>query len=202
MYQDRKEAGEKLAKILESYKNNANVVVLGLPRGGVVVAAEVARHLNASLDVIVVKKIGAPGNPEFAIGAVASGGIVVCDRADEDEHLAAEIEKVKEEVARREKLFRKGKPRIDLSGKTAIIVDDGIATGATVQAAVEYARHLGAARVVVASPVAATDSAAKLSRIADEFVCPQIEGMFFAVGQFYESFDQVEDREVLSLLHI
>lgn len=181
---------------------DGSAVVLGIPRGGVVVAAEVARELGAPLDVVVVRKIGAPGNPEFAVGAVDEDGRVLGGSSQyaTEEYVAAAAERLREEIARRVELYRGGAAPVDVRGKTAIIVDDGIATGMTVLAAVESVRRRGAHRVIAAAPVAAPDAADRIAAIADEFVALEVPHGFSAVGQFYAEFAQTDDAEVVELL--
>ena len=181
-------------------------VVLGIPRGGVVVAAAVAGVLDAPLDVLVAHKIGAPGNPEFALGAVTADGTTIVEpwarRATglTDDAIAAlagpEVERARE----RERRIRGGRPRIDLHGRTAILVDDGIATGATVHAAVLAARALGAAWTIVAAPIASEEAVGMLAPAVDALVLLAVPKPFWSVGQWYERFEQVEDEEVRRLL--
>jgi putative phosphoribosyl transferase len=202
-YRDRAAAGERLADLLAPYGGRDDVTVLGLVRGGVPVAAVVAARLGAPLDVLVVRKLGVPGAPELAFGALGSGVTVF------NEEIAAllpyaDIEAVRRreevELHRREELYRGGRPPLDLAGRTAVIVDDGLATGATARASVPVARALGAARVVVAVPVGAPDAVAELLRVADEVVCPLAPPGFGAVSRYYDRFPQTTDAEVLELL--
>lgn len=202
MFRNREDAGRHLAELLRAYRQAPATVVLGLPRGGVVVAAEVARALSLPLDVIVSAKVGAPGNPEFAAGAVAPDGVVTPnERAG---FSAADISRSAEEVhqlvQRRLASFRAGRAPLALSGVTALVVDDGIATGLTMRAAVEYLRRQGAARVVVAAPVMAHDAKRTFESLADEVVAVQAPVDFWAVGQFYDDFGQTPDSEVIRLL--
>lgn len=203
---DRADAGKKLVEKLEKYKNNKNAIVLGLPRGGVVTAYEVAKELNLKLDIIVTRKIGAPGQPELALGALTQAGEPVLDhnliemvgasQGDLQEIIAQE----RFELSRRLKFYRAGRPNLDLSGKTVILVDDGLATGATMLAAIVSARSLGASKIVVAIPVSPIDTLNKINNFADETVCLYAPEIFFGVGGFYESFLQTEDQEVIDLL--
>lgn len=203
-FADRQQAGRMLAERLAEHPLT-EPVVLGLPRGGVPVAAEIAQALAAPLDVLVVRKLGFPGHEEFAMGAVGEGGARVLDqrvaagvsRRDLDRIEAREAAEVEERVAR----FREGRPAIDLQGRTAVIVDDGIATGATARAACAIARARDAAAIVLAVPVAAPDSLAGLADAADEIVCLYAPAGFMAVGMHYVDFRQVEDAEVVRLLH-
>src|SRR2546428_6111194 len=205
-YRDRGEAGRSLASKLTAYGDRPDVIVLGLPRGGVPVAAVVANALHAPLDVFLVRKLGVPGHPELAMGAIASGGVRVLS-----EDLIAQlgippaaVEQVavreRLELERRDRLYRGDRQLPQLRDRTVILIDDGLATGATMEAAVEAVRVYHPARVVVASPVCARDSAARLERIADEVVCAQTPEPFQAVGLWYERFDQTTDDEVIALL--
>ena len=217
-FADRAEAGRKLAEHLASREGGApgvtpvaelsrgRAIVLGIPRGGVPVAAAVANALGLPLDVLVAHKLGAPGEPELAIGAVAADGTVLVepwaheivggDEAYVQRSAEAEIARAR----RREAVLRGGRPAPDLAGRTAIIVDDGIATGATMHVAILAARAAGARRVVVASPVGASESIATLRGVADEVVVLAAPDPFYAVGEFYIRFDQVDDGEVAALL--
>lgn len=205
MYADRREAGRLLAERLRAHRG-AGTVVLGLPRGGVVVAKEVADALDAPLDVVVARKIGAPGYQEFAIGAVTAGG----ERVLYDEalrrmvlppgYLDAATAEARREAVRREHELRGDRPPLALAGKTAIVVDDGIATGMTLRAALKDVRAAGPARLVVAAPVGAPETVAALRPLVDELVVPSLPPGFRAVGEFYLRFDQTEDAEVRALL--
>jgi putative phosphoribosyl transferase len=204
-FRDRADAGRQLAQRLMPLRERS-VIVLGLPRGGVPVAAEVARALNAPLDVLVVRKLGLPGHPELAMGAIGEGGVRVLN--DEVVSAArvseAEIDRVEQaelvELARRVRQFRGDRPRVPITGCTAVIVDDGIATGATARVACQVARALGAVRVVLAVPVAAPASPQELGSVADEVVCLETPARFHAVGQFYSDFRPTTDDEVVMLL--
>lgn len=206
IFQNRVEAGRRLATKLLSYKTTDNLLVLAIPRGGVVIGKELASLLNCPLEVIVTKKIGAPGNPELAVGAVGMIGEPVIDErlaaqvgADE-KYLKFKISNLKLEIKRREEIFRQGKPPLDLKGKTVIITDDGVATGATMLAAVEIVRQQEPKKIIVAVPVIARDSLEKISALADEVIYLDAPGLFFAVGQFYQNFSQVTDEEVRKIL--
>ncbi|MER5970617.1 phosphoribosyltransferase family protein, partial [Streptomyces sp. NPDC002055] len=204
-FADRAEAGRRLAGQLDHLRTE-HPVVLGLPRGGVPVASEVARALGAPLDVILVRKLGVPYHRELGFGAIGEGGVrVVHDgiirmsRVDEAD--LAEVQRTEEaELQRQARRFRGGRPQIPLAGRTAIVVDDGIATGATASAACRVARAHGAARVVLAVPVAPPDAAAALRSEADELVCLSTPSAFYAVGEWYQDFSQTPDRDVVDLL--
>ncbi|WP_040796562.1 phosphoribosyltransferase [Nocardia higoensis] len=205
MFADRSDAGRRLAAQLRPFRGR-DVVVLGLPRGGVPVAFEVARALEAPLDVIVVRKLGVPHQPELAFGAIGEDDVrvinsIVVERAGlTDEAMATVQRRQREELTRRVDRFRGIRPRISLAGRTAVIVDDGIATGATARAACQVARAHGAARVVLAVPVGARETLAALAKSADEVICLDTPEQFFAVGQWYENFEQTTDDEVADLL--
>lgn len=207
VFRDRCAAGRELAAALVPL-GLENPIVLGLPRGGVPVAYEVAHLLSAPLDVLVVRKVGAPDQPELAIGAVGAAGVVVADEATMalvgvgPDEFAALARHEQAEVERRDRLFREGLPPLDLRGRHAILVDDGLATGATMRAAVEVARKLGAAEVVVAVPVGAPEACAKLAERADRVVCLFEPDAFVAVGYWYEDFAQTDDAEVRRLLRL
>ena len=205
-FADRTQAGVELAVTLASYKNRTDVVVLALPRGGVPVAFEVARALRVPLDVFVVRKLGLPGHPELAIGAIASGGVRVLNDdvvrwlgigpATLDE--VARREQV--ELERRERLFRGDRPLLDVRGKTVLLVDDGLATGSTMTAAVQALRAEGPETIVVAVPVGSPTACAELAAVADGVVCARSPKGFSAVGQWYADFTQTSDAEVRRLL--
>lgn len=203
-FRDRAYAGRVLAVRLEHLRG-ANPVVVGLPRGGVPVAAEVAAALGAQLDVVLVRKIGAPQREELAVGAIGEDGVTVRNDAVLRElglswdDLAGQVKRERAEIARRAEVLRPG-PRPDLRGRTVILVDDGIATGATVVAALRVLRDLGATRIVLAVPVAPPDSLAALAPLTDEVVCPSTPRRFAAVGQWYDDFTQVPDDQVRKLL--
>ena len=205
MFVDRVDAGRQLAQRLESFRGQ-DVVVLGLPRGGVPVAFEVAKALGAPLDVLVVRKLGVPFQPELAFGAIGEGGVrvinesVVREAGLSEDDMAAVEAKQQAEVARRSEHFRGGHERVSLTGRTALIVDDGVATGATAKAACQIARALGASRVVLAVPISGRDIFAQFSGCADEVVSLQAPAFFFAVGQGYRNFTQTSDEEVVTLL--
>jgi len=206
MFRDRAEGGRRLAEELKRRLGDEDVVVLGLPRGGVPVAFEVARELDAPLDVIVVRKLGVPYQPELGMGAIGEDGVRVLNdqvlalaRVGEDEVAAVERSE-RAELERRATRFRGRRPRASLVGRTAVVVDDGIATGSTARAACQVARAHGASRVILAVPVAPRSSLASLAEIADELVCLATPEPFYAVGQFYRDFSQTSDEEVVEFL--
>jgi putative phosphoribosyl transferase len=201
LFADRSEAGRLLAGLLEE-EQGGDAVVVGLARGGVVVAAAVARALGLPLDAVAVRKVGHPWQPEYAIGAVAPGDGAYVRAQDglTDEQLAAAVEAAKEKAAALDLRLHADRPAVDLTGRPCLLVDDGLATGATMIAAVRWARSRGAARVVAAVPVGARDTANRLRREADAVVCPHELDAFLAVGVWYEVFGQVEDGEVARLL--
>jgi predicted phosphoribosyltransferase len=199
------QAGDLLGRVLSGCADRADVTVLGLVRGGVPVADRVARSLGAPLDVLVVRKLGVPWSPELAFGALGPGGVRVLNRGVSERLGEDEIDAVvayeQAELTRRESRYREGRPPLDLIGRVAVLVDDGLATGATAAVAVAVARQLGAARVVLAVPVGAAEAVAWLREIADEVCCPLVPDDFGAVSRFYRSFEQVSDDEVTDLLH-
>jgi putative phosphoribosyl transferase len=205
MFANRVDAGRRLVRSLEHLRG-PDTVVLGLPRGGVPVAFEVATALDAPLDVIVVRKLGVPFQPELAMGAIGEEGVLVLNpevvrMAHVGEAEMANVERRERAVvSERASRFRAGRPRLDLAGKTALVVDDGVATGATARAACQVARALGAARVVLAVPVGPANVEERFRDDADEVVCPDQPHMFYAVGQFYSDFSPTEDEEVTDLL--
>jgi predicted phosphoribosyltransferase len=206
IFRDRDDAGQQLAQRLTRYADDPNVVALALPRGGVPVAYEVARRLRAPLDVWLVRKVGVPGHEELAMGAIASGGVRVL-QADvaqaagvSEEQLQRVTERERAELARREEAYRDGKPPLDLHGRTAILIDDGLATGATMRAAILALRQHEPARIVVAVPTASPDVCAEFQRLVDEMVCAATPQPFYAVGAWYDDFSQTTDDEVRDLL--
>ncbi|MGZ4370522.1 MAG: phosphoribosyltransferase [Gaiellaceae bacterium] len=205
-FRDRAHAGRVLARALLAYAGRDDVVVLALPRGGVPVAAELARALGAQLDVFVVRKLGLPGHEELAMGAVAPGGVLVLDDrlvrglGIPDEVLQETVEKELRELERREAAYRAGRPPLDLEGKTVILVDDGLATGATMRAAALALRKVKPARVVVAVPVASAETCDEFRADVDEIVCALTPSPFHAVGLWYDDFSQTSDEEVRALL--
>ncbi len=206
IFSDRHEAGLKLAEALKKYANTPQTVVLGLPRGGVVVAYEVAKKLNLPLDIICPRKVGAPFNKELALGAVTDSGTgyfneeIIDSLGVDQEYLQSEIEKEKLVSAQRMRLYRGSKLPLSLENKTIILVDDGIATGATMKAAIQATKDLGAIKTVVAVPIGPAHTISELFDLADDVVCLGTPTHFMAVGQFYDDFSATEDEEVVTLL--
>ncbi|TDX32894.1 putative phosphoribosyl transferase [Modicisalibacter xianhensis] len=205
-FANRKVAGQALAERLKARAGKNNVLVLALPRGGVPVAAEVARALGAPLDVMVVRKLGMPGHEEFAMGAIASGGVTVLDpsllqrlRLSENT-VQAVVDKEDRELARRERAYRGDRPYPDFQGKEVILVDDGIATGSSMRAAIQAVRQLGAEHCTLAVPVAPSETLEELASEVDEIVCVATPEPFRAVGQWYVEFGQTSDDEVSACL--
>jgi putative phosphoribosyl transferase len=206
IFQDRTDAGRQLAEELLSYAGRDDVIVLALPRGGVPVAFEVAQRLGVPLDVFVVRKLGVPGHEELAMGAIASGGVRVLNEdvlyvlpdAQSIVEMVTAIER--EELKRRERDYRSDRPAPEVRGRTVILVDDGLATGATMRAAAAALRQQAAAKIIVAVPVGAPSTCHEIRSVADEVVCLQTPGSFMGVGQYYEDFSQTTDEEVRDLL--
>lgn len=205
-FRDRTEAGQVLARRLAEYAGDEDVLVLALPRGGVPVAYEVARALGAPLDLFLVRKLGLPGHEEFAMGAIATGGVRVMNeqvagRFRVPERYVAEVEaRERAELERRERAYRGDRPPPELAGRTVILVDDGLATGSTMRAAAEAVRQMGPRRVVVAVPVAARETCDAFREEVDEVVCAWTPEPFMAVGLWYQDFTQTTDDEVRALL--
>jgi predicted phosphoribosyltransferase len=206
LFRDRTDAGRRLAAELAAYTHRADVLVLGLPRGGVPVAFEVAHVLDVPLDVFVVRKLGVPGHEELAMGAIASGGVqvlnedIIQDLGIPERAIAAASIREQAELERRERRYRDGRPPPDVRGHTVLLVDDGLATGSTMRAAVAALRALQPARIVIAVPVAAPDVCAALGAEVDEIVCAETPEPFRAVGLWYGDFSQTTDDEVHDLL--
>jgi putative phosphoribosyl transferase len=205
LFYDRTDAGRRLAKLLKR-RIQGPCIVLAIPRGGVVVGYEVAKELGCPLDVVISRKVGAPAQPELAVGAVAEDGVVFVDEeiaglvGVSRDYVERRAREELREVRRRAEEYRGGREMPDLSGKTVILVDDGLATGLTMLAAVHMARNKGAEKVVVAVPVSPPETVAKLRRQADEVICLETPTNFYAIGQFYDRFDQLTDEETNSIL--
>jgi predicted phosphoribosyltransferase len=206
LFQDRSDAGRQLASKVREYANLPDVLVLALPRGGVPVAFEVAQELDAPLDVYLVRKLGLPGHPELAMGAIASGGVRVLNEdvvqgllvpGELIDEIASQEE---EELKRREQLYRDGRPALEVRGRTILLIDDGLATGSTMRAAVAALRQLKPTRIIVAVPVAAEETCGALCDEVDAIACVQTPHPFYAVGVWYENFAQTTDDEVRALL--
>lgn len=205
-FANRTEAGLKLAEALRYYRGRTDTIVIGLPRGGVVTAAAIAETLDLPLDVLVVRKLGTPGQEELAMGAIGPGGVRVLNEdvirfcGIHEREIEAVTVRERKEVERREKLFRGNEPPLKVAGKNVIVVDDGLATGSTMAAAIDVVRKQKAKNIIVAVPVAPPDTAERLRSRVDEFVCLETPGSFEAVGYWYVDFGQVEDTEVVRIL--
>lgn len=208
VFQDRREAGRELAAHLQAYADRDDVLVLALPRGGVPVGFEVAQALHAPLDVFLVRKLGVPGHEELAMGAIASGGVRVLNEdvvgtvGIPENVVDAVAEQERDELARRDQLYRGERPPPDVRGRTVILVDDGLATGSTMRAAIAALRRQDPARIVVAVPVGAPDTCAEFEHHADETICARSPDPFYAVGFWYRDFSQTTDEEVRELLSV
>jgi predicted phosphoribosyltransferase len=206
LYEDRRDAGRQLADALARYAGRPDVVVLGLPRGGVPVAFEVAKALRAPLDVFLVRKLGAPGDPELAMGAIASGGVrvmnwdVVRGMRISDDAVERVARKEWEKLKAREETYRGARPGVDLAGKTVILVDDGLATGATMRAAVKALREREPRQIVVAVPTAPASVCSELEQMVDEIICLETPRRFAGVGGAYAVFSQTTDEQVRDML--
>jgi putative phosphoribosyl transferase len=206
VYLDRRHAGKILANALKRYAHGEDVVVLGLPRGGVPVAYEVATALGAPLDVFVVRKLGVPGYRELAMGAIATGGAIVLNREVVDglqipkEMIDAVVQAERRELERREREYRGDRPPLDVTGRTVILIDDGLATGASMRAAIAALRQRGPKRIVVGVPIAAPETCEEVGREVDDIVCAATPEPFQAVGLWYRDFSQTSDEEVRKLL--
>lgn len=206
IFRDRTDAGRRLAALLGAYAQRRDTLVLGLPRGGVPVAYEVARALGAPLDIIIVRKLGVPAEPELAMGAIASGGVrvlnnaVIASMGVSPEAVEAVTARERRELERRERVYRGGRPAPEIAGRTLILVDDGIATGATIRAAVMALRQLHPARIVIATPVAAPSTCAELRPLVDDLICAQSPEDLYGIGFWYERFPQLSDNELRAYL--
>ncbi len=206
MFRNREDGGRQLARRLEKYKGRSGTLVLALPRGGVVTGFEVARFLNAPFDVLIVRKIGFPGQPELAIGAVSETGTVVLNQDIfsmcniPEAYIRTEVSREEKVIAHRIERYRGGKKLGGLEGKIIILVDDGVATGATMKAAIATLQKEKIEKLVVAVPVAPPATAEELKRMVDEFICLSVPPFFTAVGSFYDDFSQVTDEEVVDIM--
>lgn len=206
-YKDRVQAGKYLAKELQTYAKNPDVIVLGLPRGGVVVAYEVARELELPLDIFLVRKLGVPGYEELAMGAIASGGVRVMNEDVlrminiSQDKIEAAVKREEKELERQEKAYRGNRPGLDLSSKVVILVDDGLATGATMRAAVSALHKKHPRKIIIAVPVAAPETCEDFRSKVDDLVCAMTPAHFHAVGEWYEDFPQNTDEEIQQLLY-
>ena len=207
LFADRHDAGRRLAEALTAGRRLDDAVILALPRGGVPVAYEVAEATGAPLDVFVVRKLGVPGREELAMGAIASGGVVVLNEevitglGITEEEVEAVARREADELVRREQLFREGRPPPEVRGRTVVLIDDGLATGSTMLAAIAALRQLGPAHLIVAVPVAAPPTSARVAEEVDDLVCLATPEPFYGVGQFYADFSQTSDEEVRALVH-
>lgn len=208
LFEDRADAGKKLAAALKAYENKPNTLVIALPRGGVVVGYEVAHQLHLPLDIVVPRKIGAPLNPEFAIGAITETGEVILSQAlikelgVTESFLKSAMEKEREIAQQRLNSYRKGRPPRILKDRHVILVDDGLATGSTMRAAIKTVRAQQAKEIVLAVPVAPPDTLQKIEKEVDKTICLEAPYVFYAVGQFYRSFEQTSDDEVMELMQV
>ena len=208
MFKNREEAGELLAQELIQFRKDPSAILLALPRGGVAVAYQLSLALHLALDVLITRKIGAPGNPEYALGAVSETGAVYWNREAllglslTERHLSAAVQAQQKEVTRRVALYRQGRPFPDLNDRTVILVDDGLATGATFFASVATARQGNPRRVIGAIPVGPRSTVEEARKLVDQLIVLRIPDPFYAVGNFYRDFEQVEDREVLQYLNL
>jgi len=206
IFRDRTEAGQVLASKLTKYLNQVDTVILALPRGGVPVAYEIGKELGLPVDIFVVRKLGVPGHEELAMGAIASGGVrhinrdVVDQLRIESETIDVASRREQKEIERRERLYRGQRPPVDVRNKTVILVDDGLATGSTMRAAIAALRQHRPARIVVAVPAAAPQTCSEIADEVDEIICAATPETFYAVGQWYQDFSQTTDDEVRELL--
>lgn len=205
MFNDRFDAARQLAPLLKQYKSDPNAIILAIPRGGLELGSVLAHKLHLPLDIILSKKIGFPGNPEAAIGAVSEKHVFVDERfkniAQLQEYIAQEVTKIRTLLAQRNKQYREGMPPFTIQNKTVIVVDDGVATGNTLLATLALIKQYNPHKIIVALPVAPPDILQRLKEMADEVVCLEVPTYFISVGQFYKQFNQVDDQEAIRLLH-
>ena len=206
IFENRIEAGKLLSKKLTKYKNKKNTTVIGLPRGGIITANQISKELNLPLDIIVTRKIGAPHNPELAIGAVTQDGQIIIDKdivelikADE-KHINQIAKKEKIEAERRLKLYRGKREPLNLINQTIILTDDGIATGNTIKAAIKYAKKIGVKKIILAIPIAPKEKIRSFKKEVDEIICLEQPLEFYGIGQFYKNFEQITDEQVINLM--
>jgi len=203
MFYNRQDAGERLAKKLRKYKDNKRTILLAIPRGGVAVAKEVAKQLNLPLDLIIVRKLPMPDNPESGIGAISEDGTLVWQPVKNfyPDYLVQKIlEEQKKEIAKRIKILRKGKALLNLEDKIVILIDDGIAMGSTMEAAIKTVKNKGAKKVIVAVPVGGREILAKIKKLVDDLICLEIPQDFYAVAQVYKNWYDLSDEEVIKIL--
>jgi len=206
IFRDRNDAGKRLILPLAKYRDQPDAIVIGLPRGGVVVAYEVAQGLNLLIDIIAPRKVGSPFNPELAIGAVTATGAgffnedIIEQLEVPKEYIQKEAEKERKVAQQRQEMYRKGRPPLNLKGKTVLLVDDGLATGATMKAAIQLVKEQKAKQIVVVIPVAPPDTLIEIEMMVDQVICLYAPPFFQAVGQFYETFGQTSDEEVMQIL--
>ena len=206
IFENRIEAGKLLSEKLIKYKNNKDTIVIGLPRGGVVTAYQISKELNLPLDIIITRKIGAPHNPELAIGAITQDGQIIIDKkivemTKVDKKYINQIAKIETiEAQRRLKLYRGKRTPLNLKKKTILLADDGIATGNTIKAAIEYAKKIGVKKIILAIPVAPQEEIKELQKEVTEIICLDQPSPFFGIGQFYKNFEQVTDKQVINLM--
>ncbi|CAN5171291.1 phosphoribosyltransferase [soil metagenome] len=205
MFEDRFDAAEKLAHLLEKYAKNSQAIILAIPRGGIELGYVLAKRLYLPLDVIFTKKIGLPMNPEYAIGAVSSKHVFInnyfIDMPELQSYIETQIGAIRATIKERENLYRKGMAPFDLTDRIVIVVDDGVATGSTLLATIALIKEYHPSKIVVALPVCAQEAFNKIAPTVDEIVCVEIPNIFYSVGQFYRQFAQVEDKEAIRLLH-
>ncbi len=206
IFEDRTDAGKKLAKQLTEYKDKKDVIVLGLPRGGVPVAYEVAKTLHAPLDVFIVRKLGVPGQPELAMGALASGGVrvmndnVIRQSGVSEKQIEEIVEQERQILKEREEIYRQTRPNVEIAGKTVLLVDDGLATGASMRAAVSALQELNPEKIIIAVPTAPADTCEDFKSQVDQVVCLRNPSPFWGVGGSYQNFSQTSNEEVRELL--